>query len=152
MLLLEEIKKNGTEMKFKDLPIEAKKSLIFYMAVDGDAWLDIIGKKNLNSNEDWDVAIKKVTATHGNTMYILYNMPTDIFKSLIMQSNSDFADSFDTFQEYHMWYLKGGGIPNYTQENRWPALADDDDEGLIDGWHRTHAYIKSNHSTVPLIY
>lgn len=151
MLFHDEIKEKGTTMAFKDLPVEAKKALIFYMASDGEAWSEAIGDNPLKTDDDWDDAIREATYAYGDISYIYYDMPVDTFKDLVMQTPSDFAGCFDSFEQYHEWYISGTKIPEHPEAARWPALAWDDEEGLIDGWHRTHSYIKAGHKTLPFI-
>lgn len=151
MLFHDEIEEKGAKTAFKDLPLEAQKSLIFYMAVDGDAWADTIGDNPVETDADWEKAITDATKAYGDKIYTLYEMPVETFKDLIMQTPSDFAGWFDTFDDYHAWYIDGEKIPNHSEENRWPALAWDDREGIVDGWHRTHGYVRSGHKTLPFI-
>lgn len=153
MLFHDEIEQKGKLLKFSQLPIEAKKSIIQYMCVEGDNddWSPLIGDDILEDDIDWERAISAVTAKHGDREYTYYEMPRETFAELIMQMPSDFAGWYDTFEEYHQWYAGGGDMPEHGSEKRWPALAWDDDEGLVDGWHRTHAYYKAGHKTLPFI-
>ncbi len=152
MILHEEIENKGKQQEFKELPREAQKSLIYYMGRDGDAWAAATENNPLETEADWDKAIKLACKLYGEDNFILYDMPRDDFASLIMQMPNDMAGYHDSFKEYHEWYIDGGDIPNYSKDNRWPAIVEDGEaEGIIDGWHRTHSYFKDGHETIPLI-
>jgi hypothetical protein len=151
MLLHDEITENGKELTFSELPVPAQKSIIYYMGIDGDAWADLIKDIDVSTEDGWEKAISAVSKQYGEKTYTTYDMPTDVFKELIMQTPSDFAGWYDTFEEYHEWYLSDQEPLNYPESQRWPALAWCDNEGIIDGWHRVHDYVAGGHKTIPLI-
>jgi len=150
MLFHDEIEQKGSTLKFAELPIEAQKSLIRYMGYEGCEWEEVVGENPLETESDWEKAIAKAVKAVGDKTYTLYEMPREVFKELIMQTPSDFAGWHDTFEEYHNWFVDED-LPVYSKENRWPAIAGDPEEGITDGWHRTHSYYKLGHSTLPFI-
>jgi hypothetical protein len=67
--------------------------------------------------------------------------------------NVEIATGFATWEAYANWYAKNGDVPVYPEAERWPViLSSSDEETLDDGWHRMHAYIASEHLTVPAVF
>lgn len=78
-------------------------------------------------------------------------LPIEMVKQRVMLS-PEFKDDFADFQAYHAWYMKGGDVPLYGSENRWPCMPSGlDDEAFEDGWHRFHAYVEAGHTTIPVM-
>lgn len=81
----------------------------------------------------------------------LLEIPLDAVKAAFMAS-PEIAGAFSTFDEYHRWYLGGGGVPAYGAANRWPCIASCmEDEVVQDGNHRLHSYIAAGHTTIPVL-
>jgi hypothetical protein len=158
MLFHDEITQKGQDVSFSELPTPAKKAIIQYRGIEGDAWEQALEGIDFSTEKGWDLAIAAVTKCyeeevfeHEEETFFYYEMPVDVFKDLIMQTPSDFAGYHDTFKDYHEWYIDGEKLDNYPEEERWPALAWCDNEGIIDGWHRTHDYVANGHKTIPLV-
>lgn len=81
----------------------------------------------------------------------LIEVPVENVIRAIM-ATSEISSTYQTFDEYHQWYLSHGDTPSYTSENRWPCISStQDDEVVDDGSHRLHAYIRAGAKTIPLL-
>jgi hypothetical protein len=147
---------SGTPCLFPELSIEAKKSLIQYAAIDGDVEsgmmneLDQIGFDFSEGNINWNVLFTYFDIVWSERAYTTYDMPTEELTLFLMSQDCDFASEFSSFHEYHLSYLDKN-TPYHTAVSRWPCIASDPEEGILDGWHRLHSYYRSGHSTIPLI-
>lgn len=75
---------------------------------------------------------------------------TEVIRAVM--SFTEFSEKFQSFDEYHAWYLNLTTVPEYSCKNRWPCIASDDkNEFIFDGWHRMHSYIRSGHETIPIL-
>ncbi len=144
------VRENGKEFTFEELPEHAKKSLIQNMAINGEAWADYIDDSVLSDVIDWPKAIEQVEP-HVVENFWLYDMPTDELTGFLMDTPSGFAEDFDSWEAYHQDYIETNDLPEYSLDDRWPCIAWCEDEGISDGWHRLHSYVKAGHSTIPLI-
>ena len=59
---------------------------------------------------------------------------------------------FQTFAEYHGWYVSHADTPSHGEV--WPIELDPDDPDQIieDGSHRFHCYVRAGLKVVPAIY
>lgn len=73
-------------------------------------------------------------------------LPVDVLKNEIGGNGE-----YDSFDEYHKWYIDGGDIPNYIGTQFAVILGDDEDEVLLDGWHRFHDYVRKGEKVIPAI-
>ncbi len=135
-------------VSFDELPFEYKKSLIIYF-YEGD-----IVEWSINNSID-DIS------KNDN----LVNILIDDYMSVGRNKNNSFAYGlipiqiltkevakrmgFKIFQEYHEWYND-----NNTDhgDSILPILISFDDEELIvDGWHRFHSYYRKNIKQIPVV-
>lgn len=149
-LLLE---KRYTIQQFKDLPISHQKAIVWFMAVDGDAW-DGVDISFLSENELKHELINlmpKYIKVYGEKLFGSISLDVDSLKKSIM-NDIDISDSFKSWEEYHSSYI-AFDVPKYSHKERWPViLSDDDSETLHDGWHRFHSYVRDNASYVPVVF
>lgn len=74
-------------------------------------------------------------------------IPTDALKQAIGGN-----DEFDSFEEYHRDYIRGG-TENHPSVSHAVILNIDPrmDEVLLDGWHRFHDYVHNGAEMIPAI-
>lgn len=71
-------------------------------------------------------------------------------------NDCDRAGDFDTFEEYHREYAQDEKIPQH--KSVWPIVlsnkewGDDEDETIMDGWHRFHCYYRAGIKNVPVLW
>ena len=173
-------KKHGANiLPFKKLPIEARYALIWYMAIDGEAWeiaeeiyqawkkglpknngsqkywnkVDSLGKKAIKTRNCMQFYLEK----YGEVKFGYAKISTkDMIKRLLETENM--RDGFDygewkTFEDWHNWYGKNMDMPNHSSRNKWPCiLAEDNFDLLQDGWHRFNRYIQMGCRTIPCVF
>jgi len=118
-------KYKGKEMKFKDLPEQAKKSIEVYFI------------------EEYEVEI------YDDTIFGYVEIPRIELEKAI-ENHVDFRHK--DFKAYHQWYLEGGDIPGHIEV--WAIILDTDirtDEVIFDGWHRFHCYVEQGIEVIPAI-
>lgn len=116
----------GKVMPFAQLPKEAQQSILEYTKE---------GKSP-----------KEVKA--GN--YGLVNIPMEVMVNHIMTHNDEIRDNFESFDQYHQWYMDDNAVEPHKQI-RPVTLSPYDEETLQDGWHRLHTYYHNGVKTVPAI-
>ena len=161
---------------FKNLPIQHQYAIIYYMAINGEAWgvSNEIGRAIVRG---WDIRdkfthlaeekiLKAALRTkksmafyiekYGNWKFGVADIPTQEIIKSIMQER-DLKKNFTSFPEYQNWFneslCKSSTNPKHPKKNRWPCiLSSYDDEVFEDGWHRFHCYSKRGDSTIPCVY
>ena len=157
MQLSEIVNQNGAVFSFPQLPTEAKKSIIqFYFIECGDIFHEEDHPyRDLKTHNDdglvaWDSLLPAFDKLHKDDIYAFYEMPTQDIKDFMMSDACEFKDRFESFEEYHLDYCEYNEA-NHSPLNRWPSIAECEEEGIIDGWHRFHDYVRKGHCTIPLI-
>jgi hypothetical protein len=115
----------GKVMPFGDLPKEAQLSILEYTQARSPEMVKA-------------------------AQYGLVNIPMEALTDHIMAHNDELKDDFDSFEQYHEWYMTKNKIRQHSQV-RPVALSPYDDETLQDGWHRLHTYYHNGLKTVPAI-
>ena len=152
------MKSNGEKKHFCKHSKPTQKAIIQWMAVDGDAWFDLIPEelhelyKNGWSDAEWCMVIDAITKTQGLKTYTFFEVPTKLLTDCIASSHDDISEDFESWDAYHKWYISGGNIPKHSSENRWACIFCGGGELIADGWHRLHSYVRDNHQTIPLVY
>lgn len=155
-----------TPVPFSVLPRPAQKALIQYGALEAscyysDVLLDFLsrtltGPEHILTEQEWDTAISLVSAKRledgEEEMFYFAELDTASVCDAITSMKPDFLQEYDSFEAYHQWYISNGGAPDYPETDRYPVLAWCDEEGIMDGWHRFHSYLRSKHKTIPLVY
>ena len=55
--------------------------------------------------------------------------------------------------DYAAWYAEATDVPDHGPDQRWPVLlSDNDEETLVDGWHRLHSYLRAGHADIPCVF
>ena len=157
----------GKTMPFSKLSLEAKLAMIWYMAIDGEAWTtpDVEGdfkytaaigspsgnkayQKFIAKNMDW------FDKKYGHLVFGLAMVPREEFeKSLLanFRKNPD-MNHLHSMESFIKEYREGGPTVNHKNFS-WPVIFSNYPEELIqDGWHRMHCYLNKQIATIPCIY
>lgn len=118
---------------FDRLPYEYKKSIVI-MRNEGSGNDDMSVKQILNELTDRD----------RRKVYYYGSVPMNLLKEEVRSRLG-----FQTFDEYHKWY---GDIDTDHGDSVLPVVIDfNDEEFIIDGWHRFHSYVRKGLDMVPLV-
>lgn len=168
MHLLDVAKEVATEpKKFLDLPRPAQKALIQYYGLESsDRYAETLEHSQLmrivSCQEDgqdvdantleaaWDDAIALV-AEVDDGRYGCAEIATNTFCSALFAMNEEIQEDHPTFTDYHRWYTSKE-TPSYSEINRYPVVLGCPVEGIVDGWHRFHSYVKCNHKSIPFLF
>lgn len=165
MSLRDLIVNNSTPTAFSALPRAAQKALIQYGALESSDYytnelqefLDatILTDHYQLTESDWDTAIQLVSArrvANGEEETFHYaELDTGLVCDALCAMKPEFMTEHGSFDAYHQWYM-GAGTLSYPITDRYPVLAWCNEEGIMDGWHRFHSYIRDKHPTIPLIF
>lgn len=152
-------KYNGKKIAFKELPLGAKMSMIWYMAVNGEAWEipdTYFGKFNENRMKNF---IRRnmdyFNKEYGNQKFGIVTIPVSelikAFERATIQNN-------DIYKSFNAWLKdyeenKSGGIPNHKNQDWCPILGCYKDDNLFqDGWHRFACYVKQGAKEITCLY
>jgi len=151
---------NPKTLPFKNLPESYQLALVWYMAVDGEAW-DLLG--NLESAKDQKEMRKLLQSTlpeyrkkYGNKNFGMVNIPTQIIKQEVMKANE--IGKYKSFNNYSKSYQNKMTIPIYKLKGQWPCILADKEyfemsgEILQDGWHRLQVFINNGAKTIPCTF
>lgn len=145
----------GRKIAFRELPSSHQLALVYWMSVDGEAWaplFDIGAQGRAAVFASLQASLPAYVQQYGDTQWTVANLPTTHVQAAVM-ADPEIAESHETWADYAAWYAGASDVPEHGEENRWPVLlADDDEETLVDGWHRLHSYARAGHSTIPCIY
>lgn len=151
------INKKGIVEPFFKHSKPTQKAIIQWMAIEGGAWFDLI-PEDLHklydegwSDEAWNLVIAEINKTKGLIEYTYIEIPTKILTDYIANEHEEISEEYDSWKDYHEWYLNGGDIPNHSVKDRWACILSGDEELISDGWHRLHCYIKNNNKTIPIV-
>jgi len=126
------------------------------MAVDGEAWE--LPKKYAHTvsfktiKRDFTSMLPFFVKEHGSEMFGYVEIPIEDLIEAVMH-DEEIGEQFQTFEDYHDWYLSQGHMPRHGPRGRWPViLSSFDEETLQDGWHRFHHYIRQGARMIPAVY
>lgn len=142
---------------FKELEVPYQLAIGHYMAIDGEAWSAAIPE-----GADWPTrkqqlrglrrCLPKMQQLYGNVLFGVALLPSEKVRTAIM-NDPEISMNHSSWEAYHDWYSITGDLPKHRKSNRWPViLSSDDDETLLDGWHRLHCYMRRGDDTVPAVF
>lgn len=157
----------GVILCVEELPEKALMALVWYMAIDGEAWeLPPKVEAVLQKEDIYKVGgarkVKKVLQQnlkffrekYGKVLMGWTKIPRYTLKQKIYEESKDINKDFSDFQEYHSWYLRN--LPRVNHNTRgevWPViLSEHKGETLQDGWSRAHHYIAHTMAQIPALY
>lgn len=114
---------------------------------EGVVWSERRYTQNFLKNLDFYVV------KYGNKKFWTVEIPTDVITTEIMSRQSDAALEFDSFEEYHKWYVTTNLMPNHNvKKPLWPCfLSCYPEEVFEDGWHRFHDYYRKGVEMIPCV-
>lgn len=136
-----------------ELPTPFQMAIIWYMAVEGDAWdkVDLFNIDEDNFKSCFNSFLPKFIEIYGDRKLGIAYLNADRICDSVME-DPEIAEDFSYWDEYHAWYTSGS-IPNHPDNDLWPViLSDDDSETIHDGWHRFHSYIRKNTTHIPAVF
>lgn len=161
-------------LKFRDLPAPYQMAMAWYMAIDGEAWcdvldgVDVVPYENSFSNpvyhETWkknlEQKMPEFVNLYGDVEFGIGQWPTaDLVRSIAQDEPFISEQSEDeTIAEYAKDHPLGSSMhgyykSEYPEEGRYPViLSSFDDETLEDGWKRFSLYTRSGYESTPVIF
>jgi len=137
---------------FSELPTPFQMAIIWYMAVEGDAW-DKVDLPNINEDNfknRFNDFLPDFVKNYGDKKLGVAYLNSDKICNSVMH-DPEIAEEFSSWSEYHSWYTSGS-TPNHPDNDLWPVILSDDSETIHDGWHRFHSYIRKNIATIPAVF
>lgn len=158
------IRQNGGRiMPYRNLPIEARHAIAYYMAIDGEAWdcpkrLDDSWTPRGQLMTRFKRAHRFFVNRYGDQRFGYVELPTRQLVEAAWEYRQQFPidHRFTTLDDYHRWYLSERDAPSYGK-SVWPVILngsqDDDGAGLLqDGWHRFHGYVAHGVEMIPCVW
>lgn len=167
MRLFDATKEIAAEPKtFSNLPRPAQKALIQYYGLESnDYYAETLENSRLiflvycqdngetvdvhELESAWDDAIALV-ANFDVGKHWYAEMEANTFCNELFAMNEEIHKEYATFMDYHQWYTSAE-TPSHSNNYRYPVVLGCPVEGIVDGWHRLHSYVKSGHQTIPLL-
>ena len=168
----------GQLVKFRDLPLEAKLAVAYYMALDGEAWnapdtlyaayrkANDYGREHNWKGKQFDTLTKAAKQLFIDTIdHFVRDYGDEEFgyvaavpiRTLIESCMKDRElaqdwNGLEGWKPYHKWYI-GRGSKHAATSDLWPViLSCFPDETLQDGWTRFHQYVDRHLETCPAIF
>ena len=119
---------------YADLPASARAAVAAYMAADCETDQDVL------------------KATEG-VVFELEHMPArDLVDACWHAPDNTMCDEFPDWNAYHEWYWKAENDADYKDHliEMWPVILCDG-EGILDGWHRFHWYLRKGVAEIPTL-
>lgn len=141
--------------KFADLPQHYQMAIAWYNVMECEGWEDI-------STPEWETdaeakaglaaLLPKYVEKYGEDLFGTITLSANALTASVMR-DEDIADSYQSWDDYHTDYVRGGDVQAHPKANRWPVLLSYDNyETLWDGWHRFHSYIRDGDVEIPAIF
>ena len=143
-------------LPFSALELPYQLSVAHYMAVDGEAWADIlpVWRVRLTPAEvraELTRWMPEFVAQVGQSLFGVALLESQAVRDAVMQ-DAELSRDFQCWDDYHAWY-NTGSVPDHPTTDRWPViLSDHNDETLQDGWHRLHCYLRRQDETIPVVF
>lgn len=140
---------------FAELSMPNQLAIVWYMAVDGDAWCNVDMSPLLDVDDPKAALVEllpQFVKAYGDARFgIVCLTPAAIQKAVM--DDAEISGSFSSWDEYHAWYLAAGDVPSHPCTERWPViLSSDDSETITDGWHRFHGYMRDGAPGIPAMF
>lgn len=144
--------------RYKDLPRPHQLALAYFLALQRDAWANLLpegtpGGKGPHLTAALATALPRYVSQYGDLPFGGGELPPLGDVAAAVMEDPGIKSAFPTWEAYHAWYCSLGGVPAYVGEEPWPViLSASEEETLLDGWHRLHAYAMAGRTTVPVVY
>ena len=151
-------------MPFKQLPVGAKMALVWYMAVDGEAWElpeELQGASGLGA------AGKKLAAkilarmayfdkAYGTVRFGYVEIPSDVLNAAILDAHKENWHLLAVPRKIPKEGTGKAGPWLYTGSlsiTTWPCILDSDTGDILqDGWHRYGRYLDAGLPQIPCVF
>ena len=149
-------------MPFSELPIGARMAIIWYMAVDADAWnlpeeiqgvgLEGGGKRLANGIRKH---LRYFDQVHGRTRFGYVEIPTSVLLDAIEKAHQGLEKSGKPYHKLPptssnsaRWLYAGS-----KSLTTWPCILDDTFGDILqDGWHRLDRYVEAGLPQIPCVF
>lgn len=142
-------------VRFTDLPIPHKKALIWYLAVNGSRWEDLLPPKVV---ADWQAeaishpVLRKYEREYGDEVFGFGMIKTD---DLIASVATDTHGEFPSREVIEAKRIKQH--PRQPARSRFPVVlgaspAGDAEATLADGWTRFATYVTYKYPEIPAVF
>ncbi len=147
-------------VRYRDLSRPYQLAIAWYMAIDGEAWNDLIPFEEHTIPEystdvdAWrnlmlrllDEAMPKFLESYGDVEFGVGLWSTEnLLRSIVDDSDVD-GTTFKEFRDSYKKPIRGLASSYYEEEKRWPSiLSGFSDETFQDGWNRFHTYVSNGH-------
>lgn len=138
---------------FAALPASYQLAIVWFMAVDGDAWdgVDLPVMTEESMKPLLAERMPEFVRLYGDTLFGTARLCTRAVQAAVMQ-DEEISEAFSNWEQYHADYARHG-VPAHPASGRWPViLSDDDSETLRDGWHRFHSYVRGGAAVIPAVF
>lgn len=141
--------------RFSDLALPFQKAIVWFMAVDGDAWdrveLPSTGDAEAFKSALWEL-LPQFVEHYGGIQFGKACLAKAALVESVM-SDEEIAHFHACWDDYHSWYIRRCEIPNHPEAGRWPViLSSDPSETIRDGWHRFHSYMRDGAAEIPAVF
>jgi len=126
------IDRHGGEIgPFQTLPASARRALSHYMTVDGD-----------NADFAKNLLFRYMLIPAEDLKRLCWNAPMN-------EMRHEFADWESYHEDY--WSIEDDAHYRTHLANMWPVILSED-EGVGDGWHRLHWYLRKGVTEIPAVH
>jgi hypothetical protein len=158
-------------VRYRDLPTSHQLAMAWYMAVNGEAWEDVIDHDKVEIPEDvensddprWHVGYKaaiesllpKFVKKYGKVEFGVATWSTESMITSIAGDDTFKEDGvdIDATRAYFKAPMQNYFRTTYPEADRWPVIMSNHEDGTLqDGWHRFHIYVANGHSNIPVIF
>lgn len=163
------IEENYALVQFKDLPEPYQRSMVFYMAVDGEAWTEPFedvdgprfdaGKDGADWHAYWNARVAErmpqFISIYGDEYFGIAEIPTERLLTHMVHSLELQGDKRQTAAEFRadMNSVMDAPFHDHAKVDRWPViLSDIFEETMQDGFHRLGNYVRHEAPTIPAIF
>lgn len=148
---------NKEKIVFSSLPLPAKKAIVWRWSLEcfndffdhiSHLVNDDVMKPSDISDLVWSEIILLAEQQYNDVVFYYSEISAVKVKQVLLSEHEEISD-YPNWEGYSEFYRPRILHPD---KERWPCLAPVSDPMLIDdGWNRLHSYIKSGHSTIPIV-
>lgn len=156
---------------YRELPQPYQMALAWYMAVNGEAWDDIIDHDTVEMPDDvqnsddprWHAGYKaalekllpKFVRKYGKVEFGVATWATETLIASVAGDETFVEDGLD-LEGTQAWFqasVQNYFTTSYPETDRWPVIMSNfEDETFQDGWHRFHIYVSNGHTDIPVVF